>query len=166
MISKHSLFAKALAILIATMLLKGDLFAFDTQPHLLPVSANFDTLPPYGKQYADLSEKLLFPASNWLFRYYQVIGDPPYDTGLTVYQKPNGAYRLMVKQARPAIGDIVMNAFYGRLDLQSSIASLKVETSDRGISDNVAVELHKLWLTLVQRTRPASTVDKRYYIHP
>lgn len=166
MTSKNSILIKVPAILILATLLKGNLLALDNQPHLLPASANFDTLPPYGKQYADLCERLLFPTPTWLIRYFQVIGDPPYDTALTVYQQPNGTHRLMLKQAKPAIGDIVMNAFYGRLNLQSSIASIKIQTSDREIPDNVAAELHKLWLTFVKRTRSGSKVDQRYYIHP
>jgi hypothetical protein len=166
MTSKNSIFIRVPAVVILAITLNGNALALDKPPHLLPISPNFDTLAPYGKQYANLCEKLLFPAPAWLVRYFQVIGDPPYDTGVTVYEKPNGTYRLMLKQSKPAIGDIVMNASFGRLDLQSSIASMKIKTSDREIPNDVAVELHKLWLAFVMRARSPGNIDKRYYIHP
>jgi hypothetical protein len=166
MITDASLLRNVLAIVMLTIITFDCLHAAQSEPHLLPIQPNFDTLPPYGRTYAQTCEKLLFPASSWTIRYFQVIGDPPYDTGLMIYRKPVGSYWLMIKQARPSIGDIVMNAFYKRVELQSSLASIKIETSNREVPDDVAVEMHKLWLTLLQQTRPREKVDKTYYIHP
>jgi hypothetical protein len=161
-----ALLCKSVALVVLAIARAPTVHASEREPHLLPIQPNFDTLPPYGKQYAESCERILFPASSWMIRYFQVIGDPPYDTGLTIYRRPGGNYFLMVRQARPAIGDIVMNAFYGRLNLQSSLASLKIETSDREIPEDVAIEIHKLWLTLLRQTRRGSKPDKAYYIHP
>jgi hypothetical protein len=72
----------------------------------------------------------------------------------------------MVRQAKPEIGDIVVNAFYGRVDLQSSLASVKTQTSNHEIPSDVALEMHKLWLTLLRRTRSRDKVDETHYIHP
>ena len=159
-------FVRLLILGTLAAILTRDALASEGRQHLLPVGANFDTQPPYGRLYANTHERLLFPASTWLIRYFQVIGDPAYDTGITVYERPKGIFRLMVKQARPAIGDIVMNAFYGRTDLQSSLALVKIKTSDREIPGEVAHELQRLWLSLTQNTRDRNKVDKKYYIHP
>src|SRR5688572_25948774 len=89
--------------------------------HLLPAGPHFDTLPPYGKRFAQTCENLLFPARSWIIRYFQIIGDPPYDTGLTIYRQPHGHYRLMVRQAKPEIKGIVIDAYAGRADLKRAL---------------------------------------------
>jgi len=166
MISEKAILAKVLAVLMLAIMPSGHVLASESEQHLLPTSPNFDTVAPYGKTYAKICENLLFPAPSWIIRYFQIIGDPPYDTGLTIYQKTDGSYRLMVKQARPEIKDIVVNAFYGRVNLESSLASVKIEASDRQIPSDVALEMRKLWLALLRQTRPKNKVDNTYYIHP
>jgi hypothetical protein len=154
-----------LSVTLAT-LLSGDLLALENKQHLLPIGPNFDTPAPYGARYAHICEKLLFPRRSWMIRYFEIIGDPPYDTGLTIYKKTDGNYWLMVRQARPEIKDIVVNAFYGRADLRSSLASIKIEERNRQIPEDIARVLQKAWLGLLQKTSKKSTVDDRYYIHP
>ena len=166
MISENAILPKVLAVLILATVPCRQVLASESGQHLLPAGPNLDTLPPYGKRYAEICERLLFPASSWIIRYFQIIGDPPYDTGLTIYRKADGSHWLMVRQARPEIGDIVVNAFYGRVDLQSSLASVKIEASNRQIPPDVALETHKLWLALLRKTRAKNKVDDTYYIHP
>lgn len=153
-------------ILWVTLLAASQLSAANTKEHLLPVGSNFDTLAPYGKTYAEICERLLFPAPHWVVRYYQVIGNPRYDTGLTIYQRANNTYWLMVKQATPEIGDIVMNAYYGRIDLRSSLTSVRIQTSNIKIPSDVASEIRDLWLALLKQTRVRSRADEYIYIHP
>jgi hypothetical protein len=148
------------------ILLSGDLLASENKQHLLPIGPNFDTSAPYGARYANICERLLFPTSSWIIRYFEIIGDPPYDTGLTIYRKKDGTYWLTVRQARPEIKDIVVNAFYGRADLRSSLASIKIEERNRQIPEDVARTIHRAWLGLLQGTSKKNTADDRYYIHP
>ena len=117
-------------ILWIALLAACRLSAANAKEHLLPVGNDFDTLAPYGKTYADACERLLFPAPDWVVRYYQVIGNPRYDTGLTIYQRADNSYWLTVKQATPEIGDIVMNAYYGKIDLKSSLASVRIQAAN------------------------------------
>lgn len=166
MIIEKATSRKVVAVLILATISCADLLASQGEQHLLPTQPNFDTVAPYGRRYAKINEKLLFPATSWIIRYFQIIGDPPYDTGLTIYQKTDGTYWLMVRQARPEIADIVVNAFYGRVDLRSSLASIKIEGSDRQIPSDVAREIQKLWLALLRKTRANYKVDDTYYIHP
>lgn len=166
MISEKIILSKTFAVLMLTTVPCALLLASESEQHLLPTSPNFDTVAPYAKRFAKICERLLFPASSWIIRYFQIIGDPPYDTGLTIYQKTDRSYWLMVRQARPEINDIVVNAFYGRVDLQSSLASVKIEASNRQIPSDVAVEMHKLWLALLRKTRARDKVDETHYIHP
>jgi hypothetical protein len=154
---------KGLAVLMLVAIPFGQMLASTGDGHLLPSQANFDTLAPYGKRYAEILEKLLFPASSWTVRYFEARG---YSTGLTIYQKPNGSHWLMLRQATPDIGSIVVNAFYKRVDLQSSLASVKIEPSNREVPAEVALEMRRLWLALLRETRPRDKVDDTVYIHP
>jgi len=163
MINKRTVISEILWI---TLLASSQLSAANAKEHLLPVGSNFDTLAPYGKTYAETCERLLFPAPHWVVRYYQVIGSPRYDTGLTIYQRADNSYWLMVKQATPEIGDIVMNAYYGRIDLTSSLASVRIQTSNIMIPSDVGSEIRDLWLALLKQTRVRSRADEYIYIHP
>jgi|SRR6267143_2398416 len=157
---------RALAVLMLVTGPFGHLHASKGDGHLLPSQPNFDTVAPYGNKYAEILEKLVFPASSWTVRYFETIGNPPYDTGLTIYQKPNGSHWLMIRQARPEIGSIVVNAYYKRVDLQSSLAAVKIESSDRQVPPEIALEMRRLWLAFLQDVRPRDKRDDTVYIHP
>ena len=139
--------------------------ASPVEHHLLPVAPNFDTLAPYGEQYAKICEKLLFPASPSLIRYFQVNGDPPYNTAIAIYRTADGSYRLMFKQAEPTIGDIVINAYDRRVDLLSALSSIKIKTFDYRIPSDVASDLQRAWLALLRTTRERDKADDKSYIH-
>jgi hypothetical protein len=59
-----------------------------------------------------------------------------------------------------------MNAFYGRVNLKSSLASIKIEPSNREVPPEVALEMHMLWLAFLRDTRPRDKEDNHIYIHP
>lgn len=138
--------------------------------HLLPAGPNFDTShAAEDRAYVELLDKMLFPAQGWIARYFRAVGEPSpgYDTGIALYRKPNGSYWLMIKQASPALGSIVMNAYRGRINLKSSLAAVKIKTSNKEVPAEFAAEMSGLWVALLRDSRPdEKPSDEMYFSSP
>ena len=120
--------------------------------HLLPVGPTFDVSAPIGETYARICERMLFPGSNWIIRYHS--DTESVTTGLSIYKRSDGQFRLSVRQAKPELYSVISAAFYNRLNLESALAKVRIEKADNEIPATLALALQDLWRSVLRKTRP------------
>ena len=131
----------------------GEVFAA-RESHLLPVDPFFNTQGEHARQYADLCEKLLFPASGWRIRYYEVIANPSATMGISIYRQGASDYYIEVRQSTPELKSVIQSADYEALSFQSIQGKVKVEEAKRKIPVSTASEMTRLWLWFLSEVRP------------
>lgn len=114
--------------------------------HLLPVESFFDTQGEHARQYAELCEKILFPAPGWRFRFYEVIANPSATTGISIYRQGGRDYYIDVRQSTPELKSVIQNADYETRNFQSIYRRIKVEKAKKRIPASTASEITRLWL--------------------
>lgn len=121
--------------------------------HLLPVGPTFDVSEPIGKMHAKVCERMLFPESNWIIRYYN--DNESVTLGFSIYRRSDRQFRLSVRQAKPELYSVISSAFYNRLHLESALAKVRIEKADNEIPVTLASALEDLWRSMLRKTRPA-----------
>lgn len=122
--------------------------------HLLPVESFFDTQGEHAKQYAELCEQILFPASGWRIRYYEVIANPSATMGVCIYRQGGRDYYIDVRQSTPELKSVIQKADYETRNLQSIYRRIKVEKAKKRIPASTASEITKLWLWSLSEVGP------------
>lgn len=140
-----------LAVFVAILMTVSRSVAIEAaeNAHLLPVAATFDVGPPIGETYSRVCEQMLFGQPNWRLRYYSA--SESVTTGMAI-TSDGRRYGVSVKQARPELYSVVANAFYRKLNLESSLATVKITEAKAEIPQSVALAINRLWLSLLRGT--------------
>jgi hypothetical protein len=122
--------------------------------HLLPVAPFFDTQGEYARQYAEICEKILFPASEWRIRYYEVIANPSATMGISIYRRGAGNYYIDVWQSTPELKSVIENADYETRNLHSIYSRIEVQKAKKKVPTTTASEMTKLWFWSLSEVGP------------
>jgi hypothetical protein len=122
--------------------------------HLLPVAPFFDTQGEYARQYAEICEKMLFPAPEWRIRYYEVIANPSATMGVSIYGQGGHDHYIDVRQSTPELKSVIEKPDYETRNLHSIYSRVKVEKAKKKVPATTASEIAQLWFWSLSEVGP------------